>query len=282
MGGKGFELEHLICEKAWHDAEFGSKDVTRQPWRWLHSNIRSWFYSSRTARLADSYLYSLVPQRLVGMRAMELGCGLHGRIWLRLAQAQATTHSCDISMTALRQVASDAKHFDISTAFVNCAAEALPYADDSFDLVVGEAILHHTDLKAALAELHRVTKPGGLCLFREPLQGHCILRLFRAFTPHDRTHTERPLTSADLKLIRSHFEVVENKYFFLLAPLALVVGLIHQPLGTWVWETLHAFDETLLARFPSLQRWCWQVVFVLGVPDTWDAPGSARRLIPGG
>ena len=45
-------------------------------------------------------------------------------------------------------------------------AESLPFADDSFDLVLGHAVLHHLpDLDRAFAEFHRVLRPGGRIVF---------------------------------------------------------------------------------------------------------------------
>ena len=47
-----------------------------------------------------------------------------------------------------------------------CPAEELPFEDESFDLVLGHAILHHIpDLPRAFAEMRRVLRPGGLVLF---------------------------------------------------------------------------------------------------------------------
>ncbi len=44
--------------------------------------------------------------------------------------------------------------------------EQLPFADASFDLVYGRAVLHHAhDLPQFCQEVARVLKPGGLCLF---------------------------------------------------------------------------------------------------------------------
>jgi SAM-dependent methyltransferase len=41
-------------------------------------------------------------------------------------------------------------------------AEHLPYADGTFDLVVGHAVLHHLpEPERALEEMHRVLRPGG-------------------------------------------------------------------------------------------------------------------------
>ena len=47
-------------------------------------------------------------------------------------------------------------------------AEHLPYADASFDAVYGSSVLHHLDLDRALAEVLRVLRPGGRCVFTEP------------------------------------------------------------------------------------------------------------------
>jgi SAM-dependent methyltransferase len=45
-------------------------------------------------------------------------------------------------------------------------AERLPFADESFDLVLGHAVLHHIpDLERAFAEFRRVLIPGGTILF---------------------------------------------------------------------------------------------------------------------
>ena len=45
-------------------------------------------------------------------------------------------------------------------------AESLPFADESFDLVLGHAVLHHLpDLRRAFAEFHRVLAPGGRIVF---------------------------------------------------------------------------------------------------------------------
>jgi SAM-dependent methyltransferase len=45
-------------------------------------------------------------------------------------------------------------------------AETLPYDDDSFDLVVGHAVLHHIpDVEQSLREVLRVLKPGGRFVF---------------------------------------------------------------------------------------------------------------------
>jgi len=49
---------------------------------------------------------------------------------------------------------------------VRTEAERLPFADNSFDLVFGHAVLHHLpDLTRRSVKFRRVLKPGGVLLF---------------------------------------------------------------------------------------------------------------------
>ena len=50
----------------------------------------------------------------------------------------------------------------LKAKFVQGDAETMPFADDSFDMVSSNGVLHHTpDIEAALAECLRVLRPGG-------------------------------------------------------------------------------------------------------------------------
>ena len=49
---------------------------------------------------------------------------------------------------------------------LGCDAEGIPYEDNTFDLVVGHAVLHHIpDVELSLREVVRVLKPGGRFVF---------------------------------------------------------------------------------------------------------------------
>jgi SAM-dependent methyltransferase len=53
---------------------------------------------------------------------------------------------------------------EVGTAVAD--AERLPFDDESFDLVIGHAVLHHIpDLDRAFSEFHRVLRPGGTLFF---------------------------------------------------------------------------------------------------------------------
>ena len=66
----------------------------------------------------------------------------------------------------LRRLAATATSLGLEISTVAADAERLPLADDSFDLVLGHAVLHHLpDLERALGEFAHVLKPGGTVAF---------------------------------------------------------------------------------------------------------------------
>jgi SAM-dependent methyltransferase len=66
----------------------------------------------------------------------------------------------------LNQLAATADELGLEVETVRADAEVLPFEDESFDLVLGHAVLHHLPgLERALSEFHRVLVPGGTLAF---------------------------------------------------------------------------------------------------------------------
>jgi len=99
--------------------------------------------------------------------SLEIGSGT-GYFTLNLMQdgiIQAATCT-DISPGMLDTLAGNAKRLGLDVTTAPADAEGLPFPDDSFDLVLGHAVLHHIpNLAAAFREFHRVLRPGGVFFF---------------------------------------------------------------------------------------------------------------------
>jgi ubiquinone/menaquinone biosynthesis C-methylase UbiE len=101
--------------------------------------------------------------------ALEIGAGT-GYFSLNLMQqgAFARLTATDISSGMLDALAGTAADLGLAARvdMVRTGAERLPFEDESFDLVLGHAILHHIpDLDRAFAEFMRVLRPGGAIVF---------------------------------------------------------------------------------------------------------------------
>ncbi len=100
-------------------------------------------------------------------RALEIGAGT-GYFTINLMRAGVVGEgvATDISPGMLSALSATARRLDLDVRTVEADAEALPFADGSFDLVVGHAVLHHLPgLDRAMAEFRRVLAPGGTLAF---------------------------------------------------------------------------------------------------------------------
>lgn len=101
-------------------------------------------------------------------RLLDLGCG-GGHVSFTAAPFVEEVVAYDLSADMLAAVASEAArrgHGNIVTR--QGVAEALPFADGTFDAVASRYSAHHwRDLPAALGEARRMLKRGGLAVFMD-------------------------------------------------------------------------------------------------------------------
>ena len=122
---------------------------------------------------ASSPWYQLVREKIglvSGLRVLEVACGRGGFV-TELAGAAARVTGCDFSFSALcvarRKIAEASS--DSPVALVHGDVRQLPFADDSFDVIVScETIEHVPDVRMAILEMHRVTRPGGKLFLTTP------------------------------------------------------------------------------------------------------------------
>src|SRR5437763_10818511 len=94
-------------------------------------------------------------------RSLEIGAGT-GYFSLNLLQARIVGEATctDISPGMVARLADNAKRLGVEVRAARADAESLPFAGESFDLVLGHAVLHHLQaLERAFAEFHRVLRP---------------------------------------------------------------------------------------------------------------------------
>ncbi|MCK5890342.1 methyltransferase domain-containing protein [Aeromicrobium sp.] len=130
--------------------------------RYTHGHERA-ALASHGARTAASSAAYLLPELRRGMDVLDLGCG-PGTITLDLAEIVAPgvavgVENVEAPLVAAREEA--ARRDDTRTRFEIGDATALPFDDDTFDVVHAHQVLQHlVDPVAALREMIRVCRPG--------------------------------------------------------------------------------------------------------------------------
>jgi SAM-dependent methyltransferase len=204
-----------------------------------------------------------------GRAVLDLGCG-HGMAAVVLARLGARVTAVDLSGGYLAEAQRRARANGALVAFAQADGERLPFADEAFDRVWGNAVLHHLDLPRAAREVWRVLRPGGLAVFSEPWGDNPLLEWARRRLPYprkERTRDERPLRGGDLPALRAVFPGLQVEGYQLLSMARRLVG--NGPLS----RGLAWCDDRLLRRARFLGRWCRYVVLTLP-RDAYNGSGE--------
>jgi ubiquinone/menaquinone biosynthesis C-methylase UbiE len=137
--------------------------------RYTHGHHDSVLRSHRW-RTAQNSAAHLLPHLVAGQRVLDVGCG-PGTITLDLGRLVAPgevvgldTSSEVIAAAEAARVSAEVENVSFSVGDVY----ALDHADASFDVVHAHQVLQHlTDPVAALVEMRRVLRPGGLVAVRD-------------------------------------------------------------------------------------------------------------------
>ncbi|QTE28671.1 methyltransferase domain-containing protein [Pengzhenrongella sicca] len=137
--------------------------------QYTHGHHESVLRSHRWRTAENSAAY-LLPALVPGQRLLDVGCG-PGSITIDLAARVApgevvgldrSERVIHLARAAAREAGATGIVFDVGDVY------ALPYPDASFDVVHAHQVLQHlVDPVAALRELRRVTRPGGLVAVRD-------------------------------------------------------------------------------------------------------------------
>jgi len=169
-------------------------------------------------RSLDQY-FSAHPLRLSpGARVLDAGCGtgLLTLALLRAVEVPVQITAVDLSASSIAKAErAVADHLTRSRRvwFTQANVLALPFADDSFDMVVTSGALEYVSLREGFSELARVLMPGGYILHlpvRPSLPSRFLELLFRF-----KTHP--PLEVAENT--ERHFRIIEDYRFPPLEPI---------------------------------------------------------------
>lgn len=108
-----------------------------------------------------------------GQAVLEIACGSGGVSLRMVREFGVSVVGIDINPSAVLAATERALRLGMQNqgAFrVADASSRLPFEDETFDIVFcNDAINHLPDRRAVLSEWHRVLKPGGRCLFTDPI-----------------------------------------------------------------------------------------------------------------
>ncbi len=134
---------------------------------YTHGHAESVLRSHRARTAANSAAY-LLPRLRPTDRLLDVGSG-PGTITADLARLVAEVVAVEVSEDAAALTRSELERQRVTNAVVRVAdVHALDLADDSFDVVHAHQVLQHVaDPVAALREMARVTRPGGVVGVRD-------------------------------------------------------------------------------------------------------------------
>ena len=132
----------------------------------------------RNWRSAESCAAHLLPHLEAGFRILDFGCG-NGSISMGLAKAVAPgeLHGIDREESVIELARSAAAAGGRANANFHVGElTELPFEDNFFDAAHCHTVtLYVPDTQAALAEIKRVLKPGGILSCRERISGVIVL-----------------------------------------------------------------------------------------------------------
>ena len=149
-----------------------------------------------------------------GATVLELGCGKAektrtlaetGRVKEIIAlEVDMIQHARNVQITDLPQV-----------SFRQGGAEAIPLADASVDIVLMFKSLHHVpvaSMAAAMADIARVLKPGGLAWISEPVYAGELNEIFKLF--HDEKIVREAAFAALCQAVDAGLLTSQQQLFF--------------------------------------------------------------------
>jgi len=233
-----------------------------------HMRFRHVFECPNTRR-ADRRYHDLLRDALAGRRALELGCG-DGRL-CRAALALGARYvlGADVSETQLAQ----ARPHAVPGQLEFVAQDVSQPVAGRFDVIFGNAVLHHLDYRPVLERLYEETlSPGGIMLFREPLGANVFVRLWWRVGADAHSPDERPFYPDDIQWLRRRFPGFRlYGVNYLSLPAALMSSLVWPSPDNLALRWCDRADDWLDAHCPWLTPRFRHSIMIIAKPAPADS-----------
>lgn len=240
------ERERREAERALREKEQYNDGIDRVAYNRVLAHTSHYYNTKR-----KTLLRSLFAPRAEG-KFLELGSSVW-EPWLEEIQVYPKDLTCINISEAELQLGIDAAVKTVNQPkFVIMDANRLEFEDNTFDVVYGAAILHHLDYERSLKEIQRVLKPGGIMVFREPLDMNPVGRIVRALTPAQRTVDERPLRMRELQVVKDLFNPTFHYEEFLSVPLGVISKMLFSKVENPLTRSAFALDEGVVSVLPPV------------------------------
>jgi len=231
------------------------------------------YIANRLPRLKKQLLHTL--GNLSNKRVLVYGCGNDSAaIWF--SKLGAKVDAIDISPKSVKNQELIADLLGLKMNCIVMDANNLDLPSNEYDIVYGNAILHHLDIDKSSDQIARVLKPGGKGVFRDVMKGNIFLQIYRIATPFWRTDDEHPLTLEDFALIRKKFISCNIEsyifsglpYFFFARIMNNVIfkkiGIrLRIPTTDSIYTNFDKLDKTIFSLFPFIRNKAWLCVVTL-------------------
>ena len=223
--------------------------------------------SSRRAEQIDldqplEHMPALIFERmgsLEGKRVLDIGAG-RGEYSVHFARRGASVVAVDLSPEMCAVARSLAERYCVAgqVEIRQGTLETAGLLPESFDVIFGNAILHHLELDRDVPCLVSLLKKGGFFVFVEPLRHNPLANLYRYLTPHWHTPGEKPLSLQDIDNMRRRFSRLSYSNFYLISHIRVLVRQLFRSerLSRAVFEALLPLDEFILRLFPGVRKYC--------------------------
>ncbi len=169
------------------------------------------FRFNQYGRSLERYLRAHLAPLPANARILDAGCGtgLLTLALLKILERPARIHAIDLSASSLvkarRAVQENSARIRHNVRFAQANVLSLPFADESFELIVTSGALEYVPLADGMAELARVLVPGGYLLHLpvRPSFASKLLEIMFRFKTHSPRHVAEH-TNRHFRILRHH------------------------------------------------------------------------------